>query len=142
MPTYPRTQYEPAEIVDLSDPQAREQLSKGALQAFFNIMSRWKIKDDDARKLLGGIGNGTYYDYKKNPQRVLDQDKLTRISYLIGMFKALNILHSQALADRWVQLPNRNRIFGGQTPLAYMIKGGAPAMQIVRRLLDARRGGQ
>ena len=142
MITYPRTQYEPAEIVDLSDPQERERLSKGALQAFFNIMSHWKIKDDDARKLLGGIGNGTYYDYKKNPQRVLDQDKLTRISYLIGMFKALNILHSQALADRWVQLPNRNRIFGGQTPLAYMIKGGTPAMQIVRRLLDARRGGQ
>jgi hypothetical protein len=142
MITYPRTQYEPAEIVDLSDPQERERLSKGALQAFFNIMSHWKIKDDDARKLLGGIGNGTYYDYKKNPQRVLDQDKLTRISYLIGMFKALNILHSQALADRWVQLSNRNRIFGGQTPLAYMIKGGTPAMQIVRRLLDARRGGQ
>jgi len=40
-----------------------------------------------------------------------------------------------------VQLPNRNRIFGGGTPLDYMIKGGAPAMQIVRRLLDARRGG-
>jgi hypothetical protein len=142
MLAYPRTQYQLAEIIDLSDQQERERLSTGALQAFFSIMSHWKIKDEDARKLLGGIGNGTYYDYKKNPQRVLDQDKLTRISYLIGMFKALNILHSQPLADRWVQLPNRNRIFGGQTPLAYMIKGGTPAMQIVRRLLDARRVGQ
>lgn len=141
MLTYPRTQYEPAEIIDLSDQQARERLSKGALQAFFNIMSHWKIKDENARKLLGGIGNGTYYDYKKNPQRVLDQDKLTRISYLVGIFKALNMLHGQVLADRWVQMPNRNRIFGEQTPLAYMIKGGTPAMQIVRRLLDARREG-
>lgn len=142
MLTYPRTQYQPVEIIDLSDQQERERLSAGALQAFFNIMSHWKIKDEDARKLLGGIGNGTYYDYKKHPLRVLDQDKLTRISYLIGMFKALNILHSQPLADRWVQLPNRNRLFGGQTPLAYMIKGGTTAMQIVRRLLDARRAGQ
>jgi uncharacterized protein (DUF2384 family) len=141
MLAYPRTQYQPAEIIDLSDQQERERLSAGALPVFFNIMSHWKIKDEDARKLLGGIGNSTYYDYKKNPRRVLDQDKLIRISYLIGIFKALHILHGQALADRWVQMPNRNRIFGGQTPLAYMIKGGTPAMQIVRRLLDARRGG-
>lgn len=142
MKSYPHTQYEPDEIIDLSDHQERERLSTGALQAFFNIMTHWKIKDEDARKLLGGMGNGTYYDYKKNPQRVLDQDKLIRISYLIGIFKALNILHGQPLADRWVHLPNRNRIFGGQTPLIYMIKGGTPAMQIVRRLLDARREGR
>jgi hypothetical protein len=45
------------------------------------------------------------------------------------------------LADKWVQLPNSNSIFDGQTPLAYMLKGGQPAMQTVRRLLDARRGG-
>jgi hypothetical protein len=79
---------------------------------------------------------------KKHPEaRLLDADKLLRISYLIGIFKALNILHDQRLADDWVRLPNSNRIFGGMTPLAYMIKGGPPAMQTVRRLLDARRGG-
>ncbi|MGZ8402142.1 MAG: antitoxin Xre/MbcA/ParS toxin-binding domain-containing protein [Rhodoplanes sp.] len=65
---------------------------------------------------------------------------LTRLSYLIGIFKALYILYSEALADAWVQRPNLNRIFGGQTPFAYMIKGRLPAMQVVRRLLDARRG--
>ena len=59
----------------------------------------------------------------------------------VGIFKGLNILYSEALADAWIQRPNANRIFGGQTPLAYMIKGGLPAMQVVRRLLDARRGG-
>jgi hypothetical protein len=64
-----------------------------------------------------------------------------RASYLVGIFKALNILYSEKLADAWVQRPNTNRIFGGQTPLAFMIKGGLPAIQIVRRLLDARRGG-
>ena len=79
---------------------------------------------------------------KKNPKgRVLDTDKLLRISYLIGIFKALNILHGQPLADEWVRLPNSNRIFAASTPLAYMIKGGAPAMQTVRRLLYGRRGG-
>ena len=34
-----------------------------------------------------------------------------------GIFKALNILHSQQPADEWVRLPNTNRIFRGTTPL-------------------------
>jgi hypothetical protein len=40
-----------------------------------------------------------------------------------------------------VTLPNTNVIFGGRTPLDYMAAGGLLAMQTVRRLLDARRGG-
>jgi len=40
-----------------------------------------------------------------------------------------------------VGLPNANRLFGGETPLTYMVRGGVPALQTVRRLLDARRGG-
>ena len=78
---------------------------------------------------------------KKKPDRTLDSDRLLRISYLVGIFKALNILYSKKLADAWFRLPNTNRIFGGQTPLAYVMKGGLPALQTVRRLLDARRGG-
>jgi hypothetical protein len=40
-----------------------------------------------------------------------------------------------------VRRPNTNTLFGGQTALAYMLKGGLSAMQIVRRLLDARQSG-
>lgn len=126
---------------DLQARAERERLSGAALKAFFNIMARWKIRDEDARALLGGVTNGPFYEMKRNPDRLLDTDRLTRISYLIGIFKALHILHSRSLADEWVQLPNRNDIFGGVTPLAYMIRGGLPAMQTVRRLLDARRAG-
>jgi len=104
-------------------------------------MTHWEVRDESARALLGGISNGPFYEMKRKPDRVLDTDRLTRISYLIGIFKALNVLYSDELADKWVQLPNSNRIFGGQTPLAYMVKGGQPAMQTVRRLLDARRRG-
>ena len=139
--TYPQTRYQPSPLVDLASKVERERLSPAAIRTFFNIMARWKIRDEDARALLGGISNGPFYEMKKNPDRMLDTDRLTRISYLIGIFKALGILHSDKLADKWVQLPNSNPIFGGQTPLAYMIKGGQPAMQTVRRLLDARQGG-
>lgn len=138
---YPATRYEPSPLVDLNEKDARARLSPSALKAFFNIMAHWQVRDEDARALLGGVSNGPFYEMKKNPDRVLDTDKLLRISYLVGIFKALNILYSQKLADAWVQRANSNRIFGGQSALSYMIKGGVPALQVVRRLLDARRGG-
>ena len=138
---YPATSYEPLPIVDLGSRAARERLSPAALKAFFNVMSRWKVRDEDARALLGGVTNGPFYELKRNPDRTLDTDRLTRVSYVVGIFKALGILHSEALADAWVQRPNTNPLFAGLTPLDYMIRGGLPAMQNVRRLLDARRAG-
>ncbi len=138
---YPVTRYRMDVPPDLGARTERERLSAPALKAFFNIMAKWKVRDEDARALLGGVSNGPFYEMKRRPARVLDADRLTRISYLVGIFKALRILHSQALADEWVHLPNANPVFTGQTPLAYMIRGGLPAMQTVRRLLDARRAG-
>jgi len=138
---YPATRYAPLQFVDLAAREVRERLSTSALEAFFNIMAKWRVKDEDARALLGGVSNGPFYEMKRDPRRVLEPDRLTRISYLVGIFKALNILYSEALADRWMQRPNTNLLFAGEKPLAYLIRGGLPAMQAVRRLLDARRAG-
>jgi hypothetical protein len=138
---YPGSRYRVVTPPDLSTRAERERLSGPGLKAFFNIAARWKVRDEDARALLGGVTNGPFYEMKRNPDRVLDADRLTRISYLIGIFKALHILHGDRLADEWVHLPNQNPVFAGQAPLAYMVRGGLPAMQTVRRLLDARRAG-
>lgn len=139
-PAYPRTA--PAlEPPDLTRPEARARLSGPALRGFFNIMSRWSVRDVDARGLLGGVTNGPYYQLKREPDRVLDVDRLTRVSLLVGIFKALHVLHSAPIADRWVLMPNTNRLFNGATPLDYMLRGGLPAILTVRRLLDARRAG-
>jgi uncharacterized protein (DUF2384 family) len=124
---------------DLSDREVQEKLSPAAIRAFFSLAGHWKLRDEDARALLGGISNGSFYQLKRTP-KTLDQDKLTRISLLAGIFKALNVLYSTKLADAWIQLPNTNPIFGGESPLACMLKGGVPTMIRVRQLLDARRG--
>jgi hypothetical protein len=137
---YPQTSHSAA-VINLGDARERGRLSVAAVTAFFNIMAAWKVRDEDARALLGGLSNGAFYALKKGEGKALDEDRLRRISYLIGIFKALNILHSQDLADRWMQLPNSNRIFNGSTALAYLVHGGLPAFQTLRRLLDARRGG-
>ena len=127
---------------NLAEAATRKRLSPAAVRAFFRIMKAWGIKDQEARELLGGISAASFYALKKETdRRVLDQDRLTRISYLVGIFKALNILYSRKLADAWVGLPNKNAMFGGGTPLSYMVRQGIPGMSQVRRLLDSYRGG-
>jgi len=138
----PRTRYAVPPLIDLSAKAERARLSPSAVKAFFNIMEKWRVKDSDAMALMGGVSSGKFYNLKKVSSGVLlDQDKLSRISYIVGIFKALNIMFGEQLADAWIQLPNENRIFGGSAPLQYMKSGGLPAFQVVRRLLDARRGG-
>lgn len=139
---YPVSNHTLSPLIDLSDKGERQRLSPGAVRAFFNIMARWQIRDEDARALLGGISNGPFYALKKNPHRVLEVDRLTRISYLVGIFKALNVLYSEELADAWMQRPNRNPLFAGQSALHYVLKGGLPALHTLRQHLDARRGSQ
>jgi hypothetical protein len=139
--SYPKSVYEPSPLINLNDQTERKRLSPSAIKAFFNIMEKWAIKDADARDLLGGVSNGVFYEMKKKPNRVLDTDRLARISLLIGIFKSLNILYPEDLADAWVTLPNKNRLFSGGTPLSYMVQGGLAAMWTVRRLVDSRRGG-
>lgn len=138
---YPFSRFEPASVVDLNARPVRERLSASALKGFFKLAQAWKLRDEDACVLLGGVSSSSYYEWKKKPQRVLEVDRLTRISYLLGIYKSLHILYGDKLADQWVLLPNRNALFGGRTPLAYMMEGGLIAMQAVRQLLDARRGG-
>ena len=128
-------------VPDLTAPATRRRLSPAAIAAFFRIIESWELRSEDAMALLGGVSNGRYYGLKKSHKGVLTQDELTRISLLIGIFKALNILFNRKLANQWVVRPNSNSMFKGAPPLAALTQG-IPAMMSIRRLLDGRRGGR
>lgn len=128
--------------VDLTKKNNRTRLSPSAIKGLLRIATQWKLRDDDTRVLLGGISSGSFYALKSRPTKTLNEDQLTRISLLLGIYKALNILYSHKLADAWMALPNRNPMFGGDSPLNYVKNGGIPALLRVRQLLDARRGGR
>jgi uncharacterized protein (DUF2384 family) len=129
-------------IPDLADPATRARLSPAAIVAFFSIVDKWQLRNEDAMAMLGGISHGRYFELKRNRKGLLSQDELTRISLLIGIFKALNILFGHRLANQWTSRPNSNPMFNGAPPLQYLSRGGVPAMIGVRRLLDSRRGGR
>ncbi len=126
---------------DLSNKEVRARLSTSAAAAFFKMVEPWRLRDKVGRQLLGGIANGAYYRLKNGQKKILDHDKLTRISFLLGIFETLNVLYSRQLADQWITLPNSSPMFGGEAPLPYMIRGGIPAMMRVRQLLAFRRTG-
>jgi len=129
-------------LPDLTDCATRKRLSLAAIEAFLDISAKWGLKSDDAMSLLGGISSGRFCALKKNRKGLLTQDELTRVSLLIGIFQALNILFSEKLASHWVSRPNSNPMFKNQPPLVFLIQGGMPGMLAVRRLLDSRRGGR
>jgi hypothetical protein len=127
---------------DLGNASERAELSSAAIKAFMNLRRKWDLNEEQSRALLGGLASSTFHAWKTNPKRTLDQDTLTRISLLIGIYKALNIYFGKPWADRWITLANRGPMFAGRTPLAYMMQRGQPGMIEVRRMLDAWRGGQ
>jgi len=128
---------------NLADAGERARLSPSAIKAFLNITEKWELSEAQARGLLGGIASSTFHAWKTEPRgRRLDQDTLTRISLVIGIYKALHIYFGKPWPDRWVALANRGPMFAGQAPIDYMLRQGQPGMMQVRRMLDAWRGGR
>ena len=123
------------------EPDARKRLSGPGLRAFFPIASAWGLSVTEQRALLGWPAASTFHKYKSGQHGTLSFDTLTRLSLILGIYKALQLLYPEpALADAWVRLPNTNDIFGGKPPLTLMIDDGIDGLYRVRRLLDGRRG--
>ena len=109
-----------------------------ALRGFFAIVQAWGLTAEDARALLGAPAERTFYAWRAGNAVRVSKDTLRRIGYIAGIFKALEILYSDAhLADDWIKRPNR--AFGGQTPLRRMLAGDITDLAAVRSYLDAAR---
>lgn len=120
----------------------RENLSGPALRAFFRIAQLWSLSNDEQMILLGISARSTYYKWKKNTDVVLSRDTLERISYILGIYKSLQILlPDKKLADEWVKQPNSAPLFDGRSALDLMMSGRVADLFIVRQYLDAERGG-
>lgn len=111
-----------------------------ALKAFFGITQKWKLTTDQERKLLG-TPLATFYRWKKNKEGSLTQDTFERISYILGIYKALRIvLPSEEAANQWIKKPNQAALFGGKSALDKLLVGRVIDLADVRRYLDAERG--
>lgn len=110
-----------------------------ALKVFFNIMNEWGVRNQDQITLLGKPGSTTFYNWKKGKVSSLSVDTMERISYIMGIYKALGILFpTRGQADAWIKKPNSH--FNNESALDYMLKGSIVHLNDMRRYLDAQRG--
>ncbi|MGE0724052.1 MAG: antitoxin Xre-like helix-turn-helix domain-containing protein [Alphaproteobacteria bacterium] len=124
-------------------PGERKDLSGPALRAFFRIADLWRLTVAEQMTLLGLTAASTFYKWRKDPPAtVLPKDTLERISYLLGIYRALQILlPDPKAADEWPRRPNGAAIFGGRSALDRMLSGQVADLFVVRQYLDAERGG-
>ena len=136
------TQPEPPIRRGVSEPSLTE-MSAAGLRAFFNIARDWDLSAEEQIVLLGSPGRSTYFKWKAAPATArLGRDTLERLSLLLGIYKALQILLPQAsAADTWIKRPNSAPPFGGRRALDRMLAGNISDLVAVRQYLDAMRGG-
>lgn len=116
-----------------------EQVAAG-LRAFFRIQMLWNLTNGQAMVLLGQPSKSTFHNWKRGHGVAVSVDLATRLGYLLGIFKALEILYQRPeLADRWVTQPNL--AFGGASALERMMGGQITDLARVRDYLDSVRGG-
>ena len=122
-------------------PQDRGERSGAALRAFFKIAEAWRLTADEQLVLLGSPARSTLFKWKKEGGH-LSQDTFERISYILGIYKALEILFpDDNAADEWVRKPNNAPMFNGASALQRILGGKVADLYIVRSYLDAQRGG-
>ncbi len=117
------------------------ELAAAGLRAFFRVAEAWRLGVEEQITLLGSPGRSTYFKWKRDGATVLPRDVLERISYILGIYKALQILlPDSAAADAWIRKPNAATLFGGRSALARMLSGNVSDLYLVRQYLDAERG--
>jgi len=121
---------------------APQRVAAAALQGFFSITELWSLSARQQRTLLGDPAESTFFKWKsiKSAKR-LDSGTLERISYILGIHKALRVLlPTERAAFEWVKKPNTAPLFKGHTALSRMLTGRVADLYEVRKYLDGERG--
>jgi Protein of unknown function (DUF2384) len=127
-------------------PANRRRLSGPAMRSFTAIADLWGLSEEERLLVLGLPSRSTYFGWAKaareHAEVNLPADTLLRISAVLGIHKALNILFAtEREGVDWLRTPHSALPFGGQPPLALAAGGTQDGLMAVRRFLDAARGG-
>ena len=117
----------------------RKDLTGPALRTFFRIADAWGLKEQEQMRLLGLESRSTFQSWKRGVVAALPKDALERISYVMGIYKGLQILLPRTAND-WVRKPNKAQVFGAASALDRMMSGNVADLYVVRQYVDGQRG--
>ena len=116
--------------------------AEAALRTFWRLAQAWHLSLNEQLTLLG-VGRTTLYQWKQGKVGPLDRHVLERLSYLFGIYAALQVLLPvPERANEWIRKPNTAPLLGGQSALSRMLGGQVADLFVVRQYLDAQRGGK
>lgn len=110
------------------------------LPVIFNIFSLWRLTGLHQMTLLGLSNEKTLYNWKNQPEKAkLTRDCLERASYILGIYRALQILFpDEAQSEQWIHVVNDNPLFDGSAPVDKMLGGLVVDLAVVREHLDSQ----
>jgi hypothetical protein len=117
----------------------RKDLTGPALRTFFRIADAWGLKEQEQMRILGLDSRSTFQSWKRGAVAAIPKDALERISYVMGIYKGLQILLPKTAND-WVRKPNKASVFGGRPAVDRMTSGNVADLYVVRQYIDAQRG--
>jgi len=116
--------------------------AQAALRTFWRLADAWKLTTAEQLTLLG-VARTTLYQWKAGKVGPLEAHVLERLSYLFGIYAALQILLPvPERANEWLRKPNTAPFLGGASALDRMLGGQVADLFVVRQYLDAERGGK
>ncbi len=117
------------------DPATHQRLAKAGKKAFFRIAKLWKLSEEEQRGVLGVSSSARLKKLKDDPDAILTEAELERVSYTLGIYKAIHTIFSNKTNVRhWLKAANKH--FDGDTALSRMMSGTKGAAD-VRSYLDA-----
>jgi hypothetical protein len=133
--------------LDRFDPANRRRLSAPGLRTFLRIADHWGLTEEQRLFVLGYPYRSRYMRWRKQvelqKQLTLSVDVLMRISAVLGIYQALQILYAdESHAIAWLRTPHGAIVFGGRPPLDLMTCGTQDGLLVVRRFLGNACEGQ
>ena len=125
---------QPEDVAPITDEEAA-----AAGRAVVNLFRRWKLTDDEARKLLGDMPSKTWARWKIGDVGQPSRDIQLRLGTLLGIHMALRCIHSKPEHGyEWIRAPKK--AFRGKSALDVMMSGDIADLAQTRNYLDVERG--
>ena len=103
---------------------ALDSMMQVGLRAFSEIADLWKLTPEQKAMIIGrqsSIGLADQCKLESSEPHLTEV--IIRISYVLGIYKQLNILLPvPAKADAWIRKPNSEKLFNGASALDFVLK--------------------
>lgn len=110
-------------------------MSEAGIKWFISIAENLNLTEKEQLQLLNVRKKEIIIGWKNNPD-LIPPETITRLSYLVGIYKDLNILFKPDTVLEWLRNENSNQLFNGLSPLQYMMENNLDNMSNVRNYLS------